>query len=152
MSDIFQFDPDAGKFPYLDRGGKYGPAGLAEIVAEVEVSDFTPFIEQGSEREGPGWDRNCDRGAYCKFTFKVKPEGGEVCYVDAWQPLWKNSRSRAGLWLDALNIPKDGSGNYQVTSLVGTKCMLELGPPYVPADPDKAPRSGNVVAVYGIPG
>lgn len=141
---IVNIDPDAGKFPYLRQGGKYGPG--MENEAEVVVSDIVPDVSE--DGKGPGYDKDCERGPYILFTFKVT-EADQVVYLRSYQTTKANTGSKALRFLESLGVPTDDAGNFDTDNVVGKECIIEVGPPGVSKTTGN-PYSGNIKDVIGL--
>lgn len=141
---IVNIDPKSGNFPYLRQGGKYG-AGM-ENEAEVVVSDLDPNVTEAGK--GPGYDKDCERGAYIMFVFRVT-EADQVVYLRDYQSTTPNSGSKALRFLESLGVPVDDAGNFDTDNVVGKACILEVGPPGVSAKTGN-PYSGRLKDVIGV--
>lgn len=141
---IVNIDPQSGAFPYLHNGGKYGPG--MENPAEVVVSDFDPNVTEAGK--GPGYDRDCERGTYVMFVFKVT-ETDQVVYVRDYQSTKANTGSKALRFLESLGVPVDDAGNFDSDNVVGKECIIEVGPSGVSANTGN-PYTGRIKDVIGV--
>ena len=140
---IVNMDPESGKFPHLENGGKYGPG--MENEAAVKVSKFVALCEAGT-KDAPAYDRDCDKGDYVMFVFQVT-EPHQVVYVRHWEQTGANTGSKALQYLENLGVPTDDAGNFDDEQVPGCDCILEVGPP---STKNGKTYSGYVKDVIGI--
>ena len=141
---MVRINPRASDRPYLRHAGTYGQG--QENSCEVELADFDFQVDSG---DGPGWDRECKKDNYSKFSFKVKhPEFG-LCRLDHFEPHSEGSGSRALKFLANLGVAVDSAtGEFDDQSVAPRACSITVGDPYIPGD-GRANRSGRILNVIG---
>lgn len=139
---IQRINPKSADSPLLPYGGTYGPG--AEHEAECIVHDFEAIAEKN-----PPFDKDGDRGPYCKFVFRVK-YGDQLVFLHEYQPVGNNSGSRALPWIKALGVSVSDDGDFDDSDVIGKKCLLTVDAPR----PDKRDPArmfnGKVQRVIGV--
>jgi hypothetical protein len=89
MAPIVTIDPEVSRYPILDEAGLYGSGMQHE--ADVELTRF----EWPAAERLPAFDRENERGPYAYFGFVVTSETKGKVFYDHWEPIGKNSGSKA---------------------------------------------------------
>jgi hypothetical protein len=138
-----RIDPKAGMYPEIRKGGKYGPGcpntatcTIVGFVANVEADNAPPF------------DRDLDRGPYCKFTFRVE-EPDQTVFHDEWPTLSPMSGGRGLTWVKAAGVPVDEDGNFDDEHLMNVEVVIQFSDPK-PGKNNPDRKFTRVTGVYGI--
>jgi hypothetical protein len=133
---LVNIDPNSGKYAQIRHGGNE---------ADCEIVDYVHDVEPG---DGPAYDRDCDRGPYCLFVFRVT-EPDQVVYHREYQGKKAFTRSKALKWIQNSGCPVDDEGNFDDDQLKGLKVALEFAEP-TPGKKDPTQRFTKVLDVIGL--
>jgi hypothetical protein len=144
MDDGFlQADPQAEKWAYLENAGTYGLGQQYE--ADVEVADVSVCNAEGN---GPGYDRNCERDTYHKWSFRVVTADAGLVNVDEWCTTKKFSNGKSLVWARNCGATVSEEGVFNKSEVVGKKVAITVGEPYTSKAGNKG--TGRVQEVFAL--
>lgn len=143
---IVKISPQAEDRPYLS-GGTYGPdgSGAQYEVAECKVVELIGQVPPG---EGPGYDRDCERNQWSKWTVRIRTHEGVMVMARGFQPNDPESGGQTLPWVRSLGVAVGEDGTFDDEDVKNLDCLVTLKPHR--SDANGVKYTGDISKIVGL--